>query len=149
MKQKMLAKMFALAAEGHKNQYTRDGLPYIMHPIRVMELTNTSDEELKCIALGHDLVEDTDMTVSDIRKTFGDRVADAIDALSKRKDTAETYQEYLDRVATNQDAIRVKMADLTHNSDPSRLNKKELTDNDLDRIQRYLKAYVYLKSKMV
>lgn len=139
-----LADMLLLATTKHDGQFDKSGQPYMMHVLKVMHYTKTEDEELNCIALGHDLVEDTDVTVEYIEKHFGRRVAEGIGAMTKRK--GQSYNDYLLQVASNQDAIRVKMADLRHNSDIRRL--KGVTEKDIKRTIKYHEAYEFLKGEL-
>lgn len=119
MKGTMLSNMLMLATYKHAGQVDKSGQPYILHPITVMQLLYTNDEELQCIALGHDLVEDTDVTLWSLMNLgFTPRIVEAIDVLSRID--GEPYELYKARVKTNPDAIRVKLADLQHNMDPTR-----------------------------
>ena len=139
---KLLNEMLFLATKAHKDQYDKNNFPYILHPISVMKLLNTYDIELMCIALGHDLLEDTYVT-SDILRQIGmtQRIVDGIIALTKID--GEDYNEYKKRVTSNSDAIKVKIVDLTHNTDISRL--KEITVKDIERTCKYFKFYLELK----
>lgn len=119
MKGEMLSNMLMLATYKHAGQLDKSGQPYILHPLAVMHLLYTDDEELQCIALGHDLIEDTDTSLYDLENLgFSDRVVRAIYALTRPE--GMPYFEYKAQVKTNPDAIRVKLADLQHNMDPSR-----------------------------
>jgi (p)ppGpp synthase/HD superfamily hydrolase len=135
--------MLAIAASAHNNQYDKAGKPYFLHCIAVMQLLNTVDEELQCIALGHDLFEDTTWSISQLRKEgFSDRVISGISDMTKQR--GQCYEEYKEQVKSNPDAVLVKMADLTHNSDIRRM--KEVTQKDFDRTIRYRQFYDELKS---
>ena len=139
----MLSKMITLAVTSHEGQYDKGGLPYILHPLTVMHKLHTTDEELQCIAIGHDLIEDTGVTYLLLRQMgFPERVIEGIDALTKRR--GETYDEYIDRVKLNRDAVLVKMADLRHNSDIKRL--KGVTDKDVTRMVKYHNTWVELSA---
>lgn len=140
VKGELLSAMLRLATVSHHGQFDKGGKPYILHPLAVMQLLKTDDEELQCIALGHDLIEDTTVSYDELCTTFGSRVADGIQALSKRK--GETFDDYKARVIANPDAIRVKIADLTHNSDIRRL--KGITEKDVNRMAKYHKFYIEL-----
>lgn len=119
MKGRMLSNMLMLATYKHAGQVDKSGQPYILHPLTVMQLLYTDDEELQCIALGHDLVEDTDISFYALENLgFSDRVVRAIYALTRPE--GMIYVEYKEQVKTNPDAIRVKLCDLQHNLDPSR-----------------------------
>lgn len=132
-----LSRMIEWAAMFHVDQYDKAGKPYILHPLKVAHTLRTSDMDLMAIAVGHDLVEDCFVSVSDIKGVFGCRIADAIDALTKRP--TESYVDYMGRVKKNKDAVLVKMQDLRHNSDLRRL--KGVTDKDFERTKKYMKSY--------
>lgn len=138
----MLDKMLQLVVNAHSGQTDKAGIPYAFHCIAVMQmLDKDADEELKCIALGHDLFEDTDVTFTDIINDFGVRVANGILALTKIKGI--TYDDYIERICANEDAARVKLCDLRHNSDITRL--KGVTDKDMARVAKYHRAYAKIK----
>ena len=119
MKGVMLNNMLILATHKHAGQMDKSGEPYILHSLAVMYLLRTHDEELQCIALGHDLIEDTGTTMWDLeRQGFSSRVMNGIYALTRPQ--GMTYTEYKERVKSNPDAIRVKLCDLEHNMDPTR-----------------------------
>jgi (p)ppGpp synthase/HD superfamily hydrolase len=141
-KGELLNKMLVLATNRHAGQYDKGGNPYILHPLKVMYLLKSTDEELQCIALGHDVIEDTDTTYAELRELgFTDRIIAGIDAVTKRP--GESYEEYKARVKANVDAIKVKMADLRHNTDIRRL--KGVTERDLNRVEKYHRFYVELQ----
>lgn len=140
-KGEMLNMMIVAATNGHKDQYDRGGKPYILHVLAVMYLLNSDDEELQCIAVGHDLIEDTNMTYKELGDMgFSQRVINGIRCLTKVP--GETQEEYMEKVKSNLDAVRVKMADLTHNSDIRRL--KGVRDKDIERMVKYHKMYLEL-----
>jgi (p)ppGpp synthase/HD superfamily hydrolase len=139
----MLSQMLAISASAHQNQYDKAGKPYFLHCLAVMQLLNTDDEELQCIALGHDLFEDTTWTIAMLREEgFNERVIAGITAMIKQR--GQSYDEYKTQVKSNCDAVLVKMADLTHNSDIRRM--KEVSQKDFDRTIRYRQFYNELKS---
>ena len=141
----MLAKMLLIATNAHAGQFDRGGTPYILHPLKVMHYLKTDDEELQCIALGHDVIEDTDVTYRDLREAgISDRVINGIDALTKRP--GETYEEYKDRVFANRDAMKVKLCDLRHNTDIRRL--KGVREKDLERMAKYQRFYLEIQAKL-
>ena len=142
MTQKMLSRMLSLAARAHEGQFDRGGVPYFMHVMQVMRNLKTDDEELKCIALGHDLLEDTNVTEEEILTNTNYRVLMGIKALTKIE--GESYEDYKDKVKSNWDAVLVKMADLTHNSDIRRL--KGITQKDLNRVVEYQRFYKELEA---
>lgn len=144
-----LSHMLILATQRHDGQFDKGGNPYILHPLKVMHYLKTDDPELQCIALGHDLIEDTFSCVRDgvgfLRsRGFSERVINGIAALTKVN--GESYEHYKDRVKANPDAVRVKMADLRHNSDIRRL--KGVTEKDIERIRRYHEFYLELKASL-
>ena len=142
MKGKLLNQMLVLTVTKFDGMYDRGGNPYILHCLKVMYYTKTEDEELQCIALGHDLIEDTDVTYAQLRFAgFTERIIDGIRALTKVP--GETHEEYLTKIKSNPDAIRVKLADLRHNSDIRRL--KGVTEKDILRIKKYHEMYLELK----
>ncbi len=138
-----LALAISLAAEGHIDQVDKGGKPYILHPIKVMHYLKTDDMELMAIGIMHDAVEDTGLTLQDLRdKGFSDRVVEGVRLMSKEK--GMTYEQYIDRMIPNIDAVRVKLADLRHNTDVRRL--KGLTEKDFERMKKYHQAYMRLKA---
>jgi len=119
MKGTMLNNMLMFATYKHAGQVDKSGEPYILHPLAVMHLLYTDDEELQCIALGHDLVEDCGVTYHQLYELgFTPRIVHGISSLTK--DVGQTYATYKLKVMTNPDAVRVKLCDLQHNMDPSR-----------------------------
>ncbi|MBY4730785.1 hypothetical protein K6V90_09595 [Cupriavidus pauculus] len=139
----MLSKMLLLVTQQFDGKYDKSGKPYVLHLLKVMHYTKTEDEELQCIALGHDLLEDTSVTPIDLRSMrFSERVISAIINLTKLKD--ETEDEYLGRVMRSRDSIIVKLADLRHNSDIRRL--KGLQEKDFERMQKYHRMYLILSA---
>lgn len=136
-----LALAIKIAAEGHLNQKDKGGNPYILHPLKVMHYLKTDDFQLMAIAALHDVVEDTDVTAADlVILGFSNRVKDAVVLLTKTPN--QTPEEYFHGIASNYDAVRVKLADLRHNSDVRRL--KGLTDKDLLRVRKYHDMYLRL-----
>ena len=140
-----LNQMLVLATGAHSDQYDRGGNPYILHPLKVMHYLKSEDEELQCIALGHDIIEDTNVTYSDLKHAgFSDRIIDGIRVLTKLP--GETYDEYKERVFTNRDAMLVKMADLRHNTDIRRL--KGVSEKDIQRVAKYHMFYLEIREKL-
>lgn len=141
-KGELLGKMLVLATNKHAGQFDRAGVPYILHPLKVMHYTKSEDEELNCIALGHDVVEDTNTTWQELYDLgMTTRIVKGIDALTKRP--GESYDDYKGRVKANADARKVKKADLRHNSDIRRL--KGITEKDLQRNEKYHRFYAELE----
>lgn len=141
-----LSNMLIIATQRHDGQFDKGGKPYILHPLKVMHYLRSDDEELQCIALGHDVIEDTFDSVGDgvmflNSRGFSQRVVQGILALTKRPD--QTFENYKRQVMANKDAILVKMADLRHNSDIRRL--KGVGPKDIERIEKYHRFYLELK----
>lgn len=127
------------AANAHRGELRRTGQPYILHPIRVMLKVDSPEERM--VAILHDVVEDTDCTLDDLRGLgCTEEVVVAIDCLSRRE--GESYDDFVERSAANPLARKVKLADLEDNMDLSRLPK--ITRKDLKRQERYKKAYTRL-----
>jgi guanosine-3',5'-bis(diphosphate) 3'-pyrophosphohydrolase len=141
----MLDKMLVLCTNAHHGQFDKGGRPYILHPLRVMSFLKTDDEELQCMALGHDVIEDTKTTYADLREAgISERVIEGIRALTKVP--GETYEEYKERVFANRDAMEVKMCDLRHNSDIRRL--KGVTEKDIARVTKYHMFYLEIQARL-
>lgn len=142
MQKTSLNRMLWLVSLNFYNQFDKGGNPYILHCIRVMQSLNSQDEELQCIALGHDLIEDTEVSaVYLLDYGFSERVVKGIVALTKIE--GEDYEIYKSRVKSNPDAIRVKIADLKDNSDITRL--KGVSEKDFERMKKYHQFYVELQ----
>ena len=121
--------------EAHKDQVDHSGTPYVYHPYHLAE--QMTDETTTCIALLHDVVEDTDITLVQLREMgFPDVVVEAVGVLTREHGVP--YQEYLKRVKSNPLARIVKLADLEHNSDMSRL--QEIDERSKSLAKRYEKA---------
>ena len=141
----MLGKMLVLATNKHAGQFDRGGAPYILHPLKVMHYLKSTDEELMCIALGHDMIEDTDATYQELRDAgMSERVIAGITALTKTP--GETYEEYQAKVFANVDAMKVKKEDLRHNTDIRRL--KGVTDKDIARMAKYNLFYMEIGARL-
>ena len=124
-----------LAIKHHKEQVDKAGQPYILHPLRLM-MSLDQDVE-KIVAVMHDIVEDTEITLEDLRNEgFSTDVIDAIECVTKKE--GEDYDSFIDRISQNSLATKVKLADLEDNMDLSRLS--EVTDKDLERLEKYKKA---------
>jgi (p)ppGpp synthase/HD superfamily hydrolase len=144
-KGELLGKVLVLATNAHAGQFDRGGNPYILNPLKVMHYLKTDDEELQCIALLHDVIEDTKTTWQDL-KDIGctSRVISAVRVLTKMP--GQTYDEYKNEVFANFDAMRVKSCDLRHNTDIRRL--KGVTQKDIDRIAKYNQFYLEIQSRL-
>lgn len=138
---KLTRKAMIIAYNAHKNQVDKSGVPYIYHPIHVAEQMDT---EVECIvALLHDVVEDTDVTFEQLKSEFPSEIIDILKLLTKTKDI--DYCEYINKVKENTVARKVKIADIEHNLDRSRLDI--ITDKDIKREEKYKNALSILMSK--
>ncbi|HEK9589830.1 TPA: HD domain-containing protein [Streptococcus equi subsp. equi] len=132
---------FRVAKKAHLGQVDKAGVDYIKHPITVASFVKTDEE--KATAYLHDVIEDTSLTLLDLEEyDFPRSVIEAVDILTKKK--GQDYQSYLNLVKTNKLARTVKLADLKHNSDLSRLS--EVTNEDLKRYKKYQEAIKYLNN---
>ncbi len=129
-----------LCFEAHKEQVDKSGMPYVFHPFHLAEQMNT--EETTIVALLHDLVEDTDYTIEDlVDMGFDKSITDAIALMTHADNVA--YMDYVRAIKDNPIAKTVKLADLKHNSDLTRL---EIVDEKaLSRREKYLKAIAILQ----
>jgi GTP diphosphokinase / guanosine-3',5'-bis(diphosphate) 3'-diphosphatase len=144
-KGELLGKVLVLATNAHAGQFDRGGKPYILHPLKVMHYLKTDDEELQCVALLHDVIEDTNTTWQDLRDIgCTERVLEAVSALTKMP--GQSYDEYKEGVFASVDAMRVKTCDLRHNTDIRRL--KGVTQKDIDRIAKYNRFYLEIQAKL-
>jgi (p)ppGpp synthase/HD superfamily hydrolase len=130
-----------MAVEAHRGQKDRGGASYILHPLRVMAQMATDQERI--VALLHDAVEDSPVTLAEIEARFGGRISAAVDAVTKRE--RENYDTYLARVKADEIARNVKLADLKDNSDLSRLGR-EPEYADRQRLDKYLRAQAILST---
>lgn len=143
---KLLSRCIAFAATKHADQIDKSGQPYILHPLRVMSfLKDDDDVELKCIAVLHDVVEDTDTTYEELVKLgCTARIILGVKVLTRLP--GQTEAEYQDRILRNPDAMKVKLCDLRHNMDLRRL--KGITEKDMLRLQKYAALYHTIKEKL-
>ncbi len=125
----------------HNGQFDKSGLPYVFHPFTVA--FNMKDEETCIVALLHDIVEDTACTFEELETLFSNEIVNAIKLMTH--DPNEDYFSYIEKISTNRIASLVKISDLKHNSDKSRLNN--ITKKDINRIEKYRKALEILSNK--
>ncbi len=131
-------KAMKLAYEAHHGQVDKGGVPYIFHPYHLAE--QMTDEISTCAALLHDVVEDTDVTFEDLEKEFPQEVIDVLRLLTHTDD--EDYYDYVRRLKDNPIAKQIKLADIAHNSDQSRLVGSDLDTPDVKNYfeKKYAKA---------
>ena len=128
-------KALKISFDAHKNQLDKSGIPYVYHPYELA--TQMTTEATTCVALLHDVVEDTNTTFEDlIAEGFGDEIIDAL-RLMTHNDGSD-YFVYVRRIKQNPIAKAVKLADLRHNSTESRLDV--ITPKDIERKEKYKKA---------
>ncbi len=140
-----LERAIQIATEAHNGQFDKAGREYIGHPIRVMEMGKTEDE--KIVGVLHDVIEDTDWTFERLEaEGFSQEVINALRCVTKTSEN-ENYDDFIDRVKKNPLAIAVKINDLTDNMDIRRL--PYLSDKDVKRLKKYLKAYKRLTGEPV
>lgn len=132
-------KALKLCFHAHKEQTDKVGVPYVFHPFHLAE--QMPDEASVTVALLHDVVEDTDYTLDDLKEMgFAQEVLEAVALLTH--DPSIPYEEYLIPIKENPIARQVKLADLAHNSDPTRV--REVTPKMEARWERYRKAREFL-----
>lgn len=135
-----LGKAIAIAAQAHQDQKDRAGLPYILHPLRVMEQMDKENE--KIAATLHDVVESTSWTLEQLKTAgFSKEVLKIVECLTR--DDEEPYQTYIDRVSDDCVATKIKLADLEDNMDLRRL--PELTDDNLSWLKEYHRYWLTLQ----
>lgn len=133
-----------LALKYHANQVDKAGLSYVLHPLHLMNSEHCIDNEDRIVAVLHDILEDTILTRNDlIEEGIDEHLVQTIELLSKP--LTMDYMDYIKSIkeSNNERAIRVKLADLEHNADLTRLSK--VTELDIARAEQYLEAIKYLK----
>ena len=141
MKQSQSEKAYKIAKKAHLGQVDKAGEDYIKHPEKVASFVKTDEE--KAVAYLHDVIEDTELTLVDLHEYgFSKEILEAVDVITKKR--GEDYQSYLNSVKNNKLARAVKLADLRHNSDLTRLAK--VTEKDIKRKEKYQQAIDFLNS---
>lgn len=132
---KMTKMAMKIAFSAHKDQVDKSGMPYIYHPIHLAE--QMDDEISTCVALLHDVVEDTSITLQDLSEYgFKDEIIDVLNPLTHNDDVP--YMDYIRNIKNNVIATKVKLADLRHNSDLTRLDVVD--DKARTRVRKYTEA---------
>lgn len=132
-----LQRAIEIATDAHKGQFDKAGNEYIGHPLRVMEMGQTEEE--KIVGVLHDVIEDTDWTFEALEaEGFSQEIIGALRCVTKISEN-ENYDDFIERVKKNPLAVAVKINDLTDNMDIRRL--PYLSDKDVKRLKKYLKAY--------
>lgn len=128
----MTKKAMKLCFDAHKEQVDKSGLPYVFHPVHLAE--QMEDEDSTVVALLHDVVEDSDYTLQDIRAMgFAENILEAIALMTH--EPGVDYFDYVRRIRNHSIARKVKLADLRHNSDLSRLDVVD--QKALERVEKY------------
>lgn len=131
----MTKKALKLCFKAHRDQIDKSGMPYVFHPFHLAEQMDT--EESTIVALLHDVVEDTEYTLADLAAMgFPNSVIEALALMTH--DPEVPYMEYVKGISVNPLASKVKLADLQHNSDLSRLDN--VTEKEIKRVEKYRKA---------
>ncbi len=125
-------KAMKIAYEAHHGQVDKGGIPYIFHPYHLAE--QMDDEISTCAALLHDVVEDTNVTFEELENEFPPAVIEVLKLLTHEDD--EDYYVYVSRLKDNPVARKIKLADIAHNSDQSRLVG---TDKDNPKTREYFR----------
>ena len=140
-----LQRAIEIATQAHKEQFDKTGKDYIGHPLRVMEMGQTEEE--KIVGVLHDVVEETEWTFEALEaEGFSQEVIAALKCVTKLSEN-ENYDDFIGRVRRNPLAVAVKINDLTDNMDIRRL--PYLSDKDVKRLKKYLKAYKKLTGEPV
>lgn len=140
-----LQRAIEIATQAHQGQFDKAGRDYIGHPLRVMEMGKAEEE--KIVGVLHDVIEDTDWTFEKLAEEgFSQEIISALRCVTKLSEN-ENYDDFIDRVKKNPLAVAVKINDLTDNMDIRRL--PYLSDKDVKRLKKYLKAYKRLTGEPV
>lgn len=125
-------KALLIAYAAHAGQLDKCGAPYIFHPAHVAE--QMDDEVSTCVALLHDVVEDSDVTLDDLAREFPPEVVEGVRLMTH--DPAVDYLDYVRAIKGNPVAEKVKLADLAHNSDQTRFAGHPVAPEELERRRR-------------
>jgi hypothetical protein len=141
-----IEKALQIAAKAHEGQTDKDGQPYILHPLRVMQ--HVEGLEAQIVAVLHDVVEDTKVTLEDLRAAgFSETILDGVRCVTHGKN--ESYADYVVRCKANPLGRQVKLADLEDNSRPTRLLlRPDRLEGDLARLRKYVLAYKFLIDRL-
>lgn len=125
----------SVALNAHKGQLDKGGHPYILHPLAVMNRVESMEE--KIVAVLHDVIEDTEVTLEQLRELgFSEEIIKAISLLTRSKE--DSYEKFIEKTTTNAIARNVKIADIQENMNLSRI--KNPTEHDYMRLEKYRKA---------
>ncbi len=134
-----LQRALEIAVQAHKGQLQKDGLPYVLHPIKLMMSMNTDDEKIAAVL--HDVIEDTPWSLEDLRNEgFSETLLDALECLTHSKGLS--YEDYIEQLSGNPLARQVKLADLQDNMDIRRI--PDVVEKDLQRLAKYHRVWKML-----
>ena len=136
----LTVKAARIAYEKHHGQFDKIGMPYVFHPMHVAEMMD--DEISTCVALLHDVVEDTDMTFEELEKEFPEEVIGPLRLLTHEK--GEDYLEYVRGVKADNIALKVKKADMAHNTDEQRMKLLNSPEKEAYFRRKYGEAWKLL-----
>ena len=141
-----IEKALQIAARAHEGQVDKQGLPYILHPLRVMDGVEGLDA--KIVAVLHDVVEDTPVTFDDLeREGFSGEVLAAVRCVTHAE--GETYADYVVRCQADPIARRVKLSDLADNTRLSRtIVRPQALERDTARFAKYLLSHSFLTDQI-
>lgn len=135
----LIEKALQCALDAYAGKLDRAGAPYILHPLRVM--ARFREPSLQAAALLHDVVEDSEITLEDLRRRgFPERVVALVGLLTRRD--GESYMEFIQRLSGDPEALQLKKADIEDNMNALRL--PALSKKDLERLAKYHKAWMRL-----
>ena len=152
-----LAKAISIASEAHMGQFDKGGVSYIMHPLHVMMTVEHLGEEVMIVAILHDAIEDSKLTLNDLKQFgFSEKILISIYLLTHAP--IQNYNTYIKAIKRNNIATMVKIADLEHNMQVKRIKYRDklsiaddiITASDekiLKRMKKYLRAWTYLKEE--
>lgn len=136
----LLEKAIEIALRAHAGQKCKDGTPYVLHPLRIMTRMGTDEERIAAVL--HDVVEDSEVTLDDLRAAgFPENVLAVVKLLTHEEGVS--YEDYVERLKTHPVARRIKVADLEDNSDIRRLSGIE--EKDIERLRKYHRAWQILR----
>jgi len=141
-----IEKALQIAAQAHEGQKDKEGLPYILHPLRAM--MRVQGEEAQIVAVLHDVIEDTSVTADDLRRAgFSEKIVAAVLCVTHARD--EPYADYVVRCKGNEVARRVKLADLEDNSRLDRtILRPQRFEADVARLRKYVLSYKFLTDQI-
>jgi (p)ppGpp synthase/HD superfamily hydrolase len=139
-----IEKALQIAAQAHEGRTDKNGLPYIMHPLRVLNAVEGLGEDVAIAAILHDVIEDSSVTIEDLRRAgFSGPILASLECLTHL--AGEPYAEYVIRCGSDETARRVKLADLEDNARPSRaLLRPDRIEPDMARLRKYFLSYKFL-----